>query len=395
MSVPTGSSQRAQNSQFWQTKPQRMIASLLLRVKTLDKVLNRDTWSRHGAFPSTSLQLLTKASEINLSLGRSPRAVHGYPRLSRSPPAPPPSASTAPSPVPAATHRQPPTEKLFRAARRGSAHRGPTERNGAGAHAPRPPQPRRAGRPQRGHRPHRSYRAGGKWGRGRGGGSYRRASALLAERSPEDAFDAAVVPVAEVPGADDQVARHAGPPGGRARGGSAAGLLRGGGAGSAGAEARMKERAEPQQRSPRSRLIQRPGERCQQQDALKAAAGRAHLRERGGQSACCSAGGRRAGQKKGRAQLAQSAAATALPPLPPQTRPPAADIRRGVSPRQLERRLLPMAVPSAGPGAGCSRAPRTVPAAPLLPYGRRSRRCASPHLRRRGGGGGARGAEEG
>lgn len=51
----------------------RTVASLLLRVKTLAKVLNRDTWSRHGGFPSTSLQLLTKASEISLSQGTGPR----------------------------------------------------------------------------------------------------------------------------------------------------------------------------------------------------------------------------------------------------------------------------------------------------------------------------------
>ncbi|XP_072781610.1 uncharacterized protein [Taeniopygia guttata] len=63
------------NSQvrFLADESTRTVASLLIRVRTLAKVLNRDTWSRRGAFPSTSLQLLTKASEISLSQGTGPR----------------------------------------------------------------------------------------------------------------------------------------------------------------------------------------------------------------------------------------------------------------------------------------------------------------------------------
>lgn len=116
------------------------------------------------------------------------------------------------------------------------------------------------------------------------------------------------MPVAEVPGADDQVARHAGPRAGRP-------LLGGGGSATpGGAGARMKERAEPRQRSPRRRLIQRPAERCQQQgDARRAAAATAHPRERGGQSACCSAGGR---QPRGEGQHATCTVRRCYGPFP-------------------------------------------------------------------------------
>lgn len=125
----------------------------------------------------------------------------------------------------------------------------PPRRNFSEPPSPHPSSP--CPRPASPTRP-RSYRAGGKGGRERGGGRYRRAGALLAERSPEDALDAAVVAVAEVPGADDQVARHAGPRGG---GAAAARLLLGGGSGGGGgatpggaAAARMKERQEAAQR---------------------------------------------------------------------------------------------------------------------------------------------------
>ena len=77
----------------------------------------------------------------------------------------------------------------------------------------------------------------------------------------------------------------------------------------------MKERAEPRQRFPRRRLIQRPAERCQQQgDARRAAAATAHPRERGGQSACCSAGGR---QPRGEGQRATCTVRRCYGPFPP------------------------------------------------------------------------------
>lgn len=157
--------------------------------------------------------------------------------------------------------------------------------------------------------------------------NYRGGRAVLAERSPEDPFNATVVPVAEMPGADDQVARHAGPggledgagagqPARRARARSEGGWATRAGSSSAAAPAKFgccdpqleeqegEEEAKPR-RSSRSRppshpplplaraLIQRPDYGCRQQGVLRgaaAAAARAHWRKPGSQSTCCSAG---------------------------------------------------------------------------------------------------------
>lgn len=413
---------------FLQPKTEGPSLPFLRSVKILDKVLNRDTWSRHrhSAFYSSNLQLSCNGSKLTFRSAQPRDAVKGEPQLNGHPSVPPRRASTASpalSPRPHAGDRrrrnfsEPPGEVApTLATPQSGTEPAPTHREPSGPTPPAagrtaPAAPLREHPRAPTHPPAPLLPCGGQVREGA------RRWQLPASERPS----CRAVPwrrlwcrgSARCWGAGSWLpgSTPCGPPGRESGGSAPAPRAAGGNAGRillGGCGATLPEQ-KPAWRSGRNRGSDLPPP-VSSSARVRAASSRMHWRQQQrrqpehiwGNAEASPHAAPRVGDgpgKKSRAQLAQSAAATApsLPP-PPQTRPPAADIRRGVSPRQLEWRVLPMALPSAGLGDGCSRPPRRALAAPVLLCCRCSRRRASPHLRWQGGGGrravsGARGAE--